>query len=993
MPRQIHFLPFSQWKPDGGEFGKELEDAENVLPLAGSFRGVRKASVVSSVTDTPVTGAHVHVYQQARQLQFARPDGDVTVTGWANEEGEGTDLYESIGEEEVDDSTYVVSPAAPSASQSTFSLEDISNPGVSTGHILRWRYKVPATTGAWTVKAALLELTTLIEEDSATGTSATDDWVQRDFAMTPASVATITDYADLRVRLEATVPGSTQEQLPDADVSIGGWRKVVSGTPSSTDLYQAIDESVADDTDYIESPAQTYPSSTATYRCGVSEAVDPIADAVVPVTVRAKATQPGMYLTVKVYDGKGTLIHTEDFDDPATTFTDLNFNLSVAEVALIEDWNLEVEVVASYPTRTTATSFQYARPVADVYASEWTATPVGDLYSTVDESVVDYADYIDALGSFSTNRRVRFRLGNVTDPLNHEDHTIRIDHILDASFTDGILKLYDYTGTLIATRSVNFDTETVSEFTLSDSELSLLRAYQTMELELLTGEGGASTYRTYKIELEVPEPWRIQVSQVKISAPSDSRAEFSYAVLETPDTQTQYVGDDATLIAGTQTKLYEVDSLGWTDISKGGGYAASTFSPGGWSLATWGNDIIATNFIDPVQVRSDNTGNFADLIATGDPTDGIPKARFAAPVHGHLMLADINLANHYADEVWWSALEDPTDFDPTQVRTGCDYDRLVESPGQIMGIVGGEFALVFKRRSIYRLDWVGGQLTFRSNLLTTSIGCTMPRSIVEAHGSTFFWGGECFYVTEGFQRPRPIGDEEVSTYLTDNALNSNAIAAYRPSDILEEDAMMTGAYDPHSGLIFWLYYRNSDSDPLAKARGVTYNPSDGRWSTLDLAGENISVITQLPNTTNSSTWITRGLYLFGESGGDVRWLRLSGQDSYAIRFQTKRFRVTTGEASHSRVYRACLLMSTSSAASYSDVTIEVSASHDPLGVLPASPDSPKTITGDKVDATGWFPVDLTGQYFDFTVTIPSTSDWYLEAFHGLYLEYDVRGED
>src|SRR5687767_8243679 len=83
----VTFLPFSALVPDGGHYGRQLDRAVNVLPLHGGFRSLRKKTSVAAVAVGPMTGAHVHIYQQSFAEQIARPDTDRGIGQWLPDTG------------------------------------------------------------------------------------------------------------------------------------------------------------------------------------------------------------------------------------------------------------------------------------------------------------------------------------------------------------------------------------------------------------------------------------------------------------------------------------------------------------------------------------------------------------------------------------------------------------------------------------------------------------------------------------------------------------------------------------------------------------------------------------------------------------------------------------------------------------------------------------------------------------------------------------------
>ena len=77
--------------------------------------------------------------------QIVRPVSDVNVGSWTTESGGTSNLYQSIDESSVNDSDYVRSPVSPSASAYRVRLAAISDPGVNTGRVLRYRVGVEGT--------------------------------------------------------------------------------------------------------------------------------------------------------------------------------------------------------------------------------------------------------------------------------------------------------------------------------------------------------------------------------------------------------------------------------------------------------------------------------------------------------------------------------------------------------------------------------------------------------------------------------------------------------------------------------------------------------------------------------------------------------------------------------------------------------------------------------------------------------------------------------
>lgn len=141
--------------------------------------------------------------------QFARPDGDITVSsGWAwGAPGSSglTNLYQVIDEVTPDTSDYIGSDTT-SGSFYECSLGDVTDPGVSTGHVVRYSNSKSSSAGK--------TIDNLIELRQ--GATVIASWnhlnisnvaTQHNQTLTAAQADAITDYTDLRLRAAITISG------------------------------------------------------------------------------------------------------------------------------------------------------------------------------------------------------------------------------------------------------------------------------------------------------------------------------------------------------------------------------------------------------------------------------------------------------------------------------------------------------------------------------------------------------------------------------------------------------------------------------------------------------------------------------------------------------------------------------------------------------------------------------------------------------------------
>lgn len=129
---------------------------------------------------------------------------------------------------------------------------------------------------------------------------------------------------------------------PDADTTIGNFTTQAGG---NTNLFATIDESVADDGDYIRSP--TSPASEV-YVCRLSDITDPVSSTGHVMRMRTavdQANQETLDFTQQLRQGytnegaQGTLIASQSRNGvTSVTFTDSAYTLSGAEADAITDY-------------------------------------------------------------------------------------------------------------------------------------------------------------------------------------------------------------------------------------------------------------------------------------------------------------------------------------------------------------------------------------------------------------------------------------------------------------------------------------------------------------------------------------------------------------------------------------------------------------------------------------------------------------------------------
>ena len=162
--------------------------------------------------------------------QFARPDSNITQTGFTNG-------FSAIDESVASDADFAYG-ANGGANTLEVGLSNVTDPASSTGHIVRYRLAkvnngaLNNTGNAVTVDVGLYQGATLIH--AATGISVSSTWTAGSFTLSAAEANAITDYTDLRIRVTDSSNGGSPSgrragaiswaelEVPDAPAGVPG---------------------------------------------------------------------------------------------------------------------------------------------------------------------------------------------------------------------------------------------------------------------------------------------------------------------------------------------------------------------------------------------------------------------------------------------------------------------------------------------------------------------------------------------------------------------------------------------------------------------------------------------------------------------------------------------------------------------------------------------------------------------------------------------------
>lgn len=194
------------------------------------------------------------------------------------------------------------------------------------------------------------------------------------------------------------------------------------------------------------------------------------------------------------------------------------------------------------------------------------------------------------------------------------------------------------------------------------------------------------------------------------------------------------------IFAGTDTHLYEGLPGGWTEADSG-----QTFTGSGlrWSFAVFGNDLIATNGKDPVQVCSSTATGFSAL--AGNP----PLGAYVEVTDQQVMLFG-GTNNSFGANSWTASAAGNDALWDLNISDLSAGDVLTDTPGNIVAARKlGRNVLVYKNRGIYLGSFVGNPVVWRWDLVTPEFGTWGPGCVCNLGTLHAFVGLNGFYTTDG----------------------------------------------------------------------------------------------------------------------------------------------------------------------------------------------------------------------------------------------------
>lgn len=358
------------------------------------------------------------------------------------------------------------------------------------------------------------------------------------------------------------------------------------------------------------------------------------------------------------------------------------------------------------------------------------------------------------------------------------------------------------------------------------------------------------------------------------------RSEADYSDSAGQDLLITFAGKFAgvtSLFAAGATQIYKFDSNDASlDAATTTGYTAVE----GWDVTQFGAKMILANGQDKLQAFELNSSTyFADLAAAA------PTAKFVSVVKDFVVAA--NVPGGEENKVYWSDINDETDWTPGAASQS--DSQIIPDGGDITGLAGGEYGLVFLERAIYRMTYAGSPFFFQFDAISRSLGCISNGSIAQYGGLTYFLSDDGFYACDG-QTAKAIGTEKINRWFFDNAI---------PSAIPSE---MSATIDPINKLVIWRF-----SGTFGNKYLLIYSIDLNRFSYATTTATSVAYVLtpsatleQVDNYDANLDTLTIPLDSRVFAGGQLLFAGVSGQKIITFSGQPKTANITTGDISIGR---------------------------------------------------------------------------------------------
>ena len=325
------------------------------------------------------------------------------------------------------------------------------------------------------------------------------------------------------------------------------------------------------------------------------------------------------------------------------------------------------------------------------------------------------------------------------------------------------------------------------------------------------------------------------------------------------------------LFAASAAQVYKFDS---NDASLDPLTTTGYSTVEGWDVTQFGPKMILANGQDKLQSYEIGISTYVTDLAAAAPT-----AKYVTVVRDFVVAAN---DGNDTNKVYWSDINDETDWTPGAASQS-DF-QLIPDGGDITGLAGGEYGLIFLERAIYRMSYSGSPFFFQFDAISRSLGCISNGSIAQYGGLTYFLADDGFYACDG-QSTKAIGVEKVNRWFFDNAIPDKIFTG------------MSATVDPVRKQIIWKF-----DNTLGAKFLLIYSIDLDRWSYAETTANAVAYVLtpsatleQIDNYSASIDALDIPLDSRVFAGGQLLFAGVAGQKIISFSGQPKTAQITTGD--------------------------------------------------------------------------------------------------
>lgn len=277
------------------------------------------------------------------------------------------------------------------------------------------------------------------------------------------------------------------------------------------------------------------------------------------------------------------------------------------------------------------------------------------------------------------------------------------------------------------------------------------------------------------------------------------------------------------LIVATKTSIYWYNRNTQLYVQLATGFTGSNLDR--WQATVMNDRLHMVNGTNPIQVVSVNISEVPSVapLASGDAAEP-SNARFIINFTDHLLTANtLEGGNNFRTRLRWSDLVDTSIWTSSSTNEAGFLD-IDEDGSEILGMAlsGPNTCIIYKERSIHKLQYEALPLIFRRTRLTSDEGLAAPYSLVNFRDTHFFLGNKDFYTLTG-NTIREIGVKRIRDYFFSTVDR-------------EQIQMVYGFEHPRFPEIWWVYRSRFNiavdiSVATGYDRAICYNYELDSWST------------------------------------------------------------------------------------------------------------------------------------------------------------------